>query len=171
MQDEQERINFAYDIVKQKLLESADRNVRNKDKKAKESHIDVDDRVMVKYVKNKPGDNKLSPRFSGPFRVTARKSPTVFKIKNLITGKITEAHIENCKIVKEKLADLSEFPNARLPLQEPAHDQNSHSPQENNTKTNTQHSDQVTAKTKQAEIPDLTQNRRVTRAMIHADNS
>ena len=171
LKDEQERIKFAYDIVRQRLLESADRQVRTKDKKAKEAHIDVDDRVMVKYVKSRPGDNKLSPRFSGPYRVTAKKSPTVFKLKNLTTGKISEAHIENCKIVKERLADLIEFPNARLPLQEPETQPNAITPTDNDTQTHTL----TPAKSKLTTQPRIhtntthNPNRRLTRAMTDRD--
>ena len=41
------------------------------------------------------------------------------KLKNLINNKVTEAHVENLKLVKEGVAPLDVFPNARLPLQDP----------------------------------------------------
>ena len=115
--DEKQRSKLAYEIVQSKLLEAADRNIRVSEKKAKDCKIDTDDRVYVKYVKHKKGDNKLTPKFAGPFRVLSRKSPSVFKLKNLVTNKITEAHAENLKLVKEQFAPLDVFPNARLPLQ------------------------------------------------------
>ena len=69
IRDDIHRAKIAYDIIKEKLLESADRNLRYKDKHPHDNKICVDDRVYIKYVKNKPGDNKLSPRFSCPFQV------------------------------------------------------------------------------------------------------
>ena len=117
--DERERAKAAYDIVKAKLLEAADRSARTTEKRAKACKIKVDDRVYVKYVRHKAGDNKLTPKFSGPFRVLSQKSPFVFKLKNLITNKVTEAHAENLKLVRENEAPLDLFPNARLPLQDP----------------------------------------------------
>ena len=171
LKDEQERIKFAYDIVKQRLLESADRQIRSKDKKAKECQIDIDDRVMVKYVRNKPTDNKLSPRFSGPYRVMSKKSPTVFKLKNLINGKISEAHIENCKIVKERLADLSEFPSARLPLHDLGTSQNTDIATDN-TQTDTQPNTALSAQKQQTPQGPAPPNpdRRITRALTHKNS-
>ena len=116
--DEKERARISYDIMRTKLLEAADRNARVTEKKAKTNKIDTDDRVYIKYVKNKKGDNKLSPKFTGPFRVLSRKSPSVYKLKNLTNNKIIEAHVENLKLVKEEYAPLDIFPNARLPLQD-----------------------------------------------------
>lgn len=116
--EEKERAKAAYDIVKSKLLEAADRNARENAKKAKSSKIAVDQRVYIKYIKKKKGDNKLSPRFDGPFRVISQKSPHVFKLKNLTNNKVIEAHVENMKIVQEDVAPLDIFPTARLPLQD-----------------------------------------------------
>ena len=117
--DEKERAKAAFEIVREKLLEAADRSARTTEKKAKACKIKVDDRVYVRYVRHKKGDNKLTPKFSGPFRVISQKSPSVFKLKNLINNKVTEAHVENLKLVKEDIAPLDIFPNARLPLQDP----------------------------------------------------
>ena len=117
--DEKERAKAAFEIVKGKLLEAADRSARTTEKKAKACKIKVDDRVYLRYVRHKKGDNKLTPKFSGPFRVLSQKSPSVFKLKNLINNKVTEAHVENLKLVKEDVAPLEVFPQARLPLQDP----------------------------------------------------
>ena len=117
VRDDVQRARVAYEIVKEKLLESADRQIRYKDKKSHDNKICVDDRVFIKYVKNKPGDNKLSPKFTGPFRIISQKSPSVFKLKNLSNGKESEAHVENMKVVKERFASLHDFPRARLPFQ------------------------------------------------------
>ena len=122
IRDDIHRSKIAYDIIKGKLLESADRNLRYKDKYSHDNKISVDDRVYIKYVKNKPGDNKLSPRFSGPFRVISQKSPSIFKLKNLLNKKEVECHVENMKLVKERFASLQDFPRARLPFQEPETD-------------------------------------------------
>ena len=119
IRDDMQRAKIAYDIVKGKLLESADRQLREGMKKVHDNKICVDDRVYIKYVKNKPGDNKLSPKFTGPFRVISQKSPTVFKLKNLTNNKEMECHVENMKLVKERLAPLEDFPQARLPFQWP----------------------------------------------------
>ena len=114
-----QRAKIAYDIVKEKLLESADRQLRDNMKKAHDNKICVDDRVYIKYVKNKAGDNKLSPKFTGPFRVLSQKSPSLFKLKNLSNNKEIECHVENMKLVKERFAPLQDFPQARLPFQWP----------------------------------------------------
>ena len=108
-----------YDIVRNKLIESADRQVIQRDKKAKDNRVNIDDRVFVKKVRNKPGDNKLSERFRGPYRVLSQKSPTVFRLKELQTNKEIEAHVENLKIVKERDVSLEIVPQARIPLQSP----------------------------------------------------
>ena len=134
--DEKQRAKASYDIVKEKLLEAADRNVRQLDKKAKASKIDVDDRVYIKYVKKQKGDNKLSPKFTGPFRVLSRKSPSVFKLQNLNNKKIIEAHIENLKLVKEQYAPLDQFPTARMPLQNLEDDPSDPPPPENTVEPN-----------------------------------
>ena len=119
IRDDMQRAKIAYDIVKEKLLESADRQIRDNMKKAHDNKICVDDRVYIKYVKNKAGDNKLSPKFTGPFRVLSQKSPSIFKLKNLSNNKEIECHVENMKIVKERFAPLQDFPQARLPFQWP----------------------------------------------------
>ena len=46
----------------------------------------------------------------------AQKSPSVFKLKHIVTGKQIETHIENLKIVKESEAQLEDIPQARIPL-------------------------------------------------------
>ena len=71
---------------------------------------------MIRKIKNSPGDNKLSPKFRGPYRVISQKSPSVFRVKEIATSKELEVHSDNCKLVRERFADLAEFPDARLPL-------------------------------------------------------
>ena len=111
-----QRSRVTYKLIRENLLDSTDRQVRSKNKAAKDNKIRVDMRVMTRYIKNKPGDNKFSPRFNGPFRVISQKTPTVFRLKNLVNNKEIEAHVENLKIVPERIASLTEFPQARLPL-------------------------------------------------------
>merc|ERR1712074_253196 len=111
-----ERSRHTYEIIKANLLENTDRQLTKKNKKAAPVKIDVDDRVMIRKIKNSPGDNKLSPKFRGPYRVLSQKSPSIFRVKEIATSKELEVHSDNCKLVCERFADLTEFPDARLPL-------------------------------------------------------
>merc|ERR1712074_246791 len=111
-----ERSRHTYEIIKANLLENTDRQLTKKNKNAAPVKIDVDDRVMIRKIKNSPGDNKLSPKFRGPYRVLSQKSPSIFCVKEIATSKELEVHSDNCKLVRERFADLAEFPDARLPL-------------------------------------------------------
>ena len=105
-----------YDLVRERLLTAADRQCRLKDKSAHSSRVQIDDRVYIRFIKNTKGQSKLCQRWTGPYRVLAQKSPSVFKLRHIVTGKQIETHIENLKIVKESEAQLEEIPQARTPL-------------------------------------------------------
>ena len=105
-----------YDLVRERLLMAADRQCRQKDKSAHSSRVQIDDRVYIRFIKNKKGQSKLCQRWTGPYRILAQKSPSVFKLRHIVTGKLIETHIENLKIVKESEAQLEEIPQARTPL-------------------------------------------------------
>ena len=118
MESSTEKWKATYDIVRGNLMEASDRRIQYQQKKAHECKIKIDDRVFIKKVRNSPGDNKLTQKWLGPFRVLTQKSPTVFSLKNLTNNKIVQAHVENIKIIKERWATIEEVPNARLPFQE-----------------------------------------------------
>ena len=108
------------EIVKQKLLEAADINCRKRQKVCKEKQLNVGDRVFIRRIQKK-GESKLIPRWKGPYRILERKSPNVYRIKCVTSGKTTDQHIENIKssvIARESEIPLDECPNARLPFQE-----------------------------------------------------
>ena len=112
-----ERQRQVYEIIRERLLASADRQIRYKDKTARPVRVKIDDRVYIKLVKNKKGQSKLTARWVGPYRVLTQKSPSVFKLKHIGTGKIIETHVENMKVILENIAPLQEVPQARTPLQ------------------------------------------------------
>lgn len=59
------------------------------------------DRVFLRSTP-KPGlSRKLQALWQGPFRVVERKSPVVFKIKSLASGRTRTAHLENIRRVEE----------------------------------------------------------------------
>ena len=116
IKDELERRRQVYDLIRERLLTAADRQCRYKDKSARSSTVQIDDRVYIRFVKNTKGQSKLCQRWTGPYRVLAQKSPSVFKLKHIVTGKLIETHIENLKIVRESEAQLEEIPQARIPL-------------------------------------------------------
>ena len=105
-----------YDLVRERLLTAADRQCRNRDRHARSSRVQIDDRVYIRFIKNKKGQSKLCQRWTGPYRVLAQKSPSVFQLRHIVTGKQIETHIENLKIVRESEAQLNEIPQARTPL-------------------------------------------------------
>ena len=107
------------ELVKEKLLEAADENCRQVQKKCKERTLQIDDRVFLRRIQKK-GESKLVPRWKGPFRILAQKNPGVYKLKELLTGKVTEQHIENIKngtliMARESEIPLNECPQARKP--------------------------------------------------------
>ena len=116
IKDELLRQRAVYDLVRERLLTAADRQCRYKDKSEHPSRVQIDDRVYIRFIKNKKGQSKLCQRWTGPYRVLAQKSPSVFKLKHIVTGKQIETHIENLKIVKESEAQLEDIPQARMPL-------------------------------------------------------
>ena len=79
----------------------------------------MDDRVFIKKIRNQKGHNKLTEKFKGPYRVVSQKSPTVFRLKDLNTGKESEVHTELIKIVKQRHISLEEAPDASNPFPEP----------------------------------------------------
>ena len=118
-QERQRRENFVLEKVKEKLLESADRNCRQRAKKCKEKTLKIDDRVFIKNIQKK-GQSKLIPKWQGPYRIMSQKNPGVYKLKDLRTGKVCEHHIENIKekviMARESEVPLEECPEARLPF-------------------------------------------------------
>ena len=118
-QERQKREHFVLTKVKEKLLEEADRSARIRQKKCKDKTLRLDDRVFIKRIQKK-GESKLVPKWRGPFRVIQQKSPSVYKLKDLCTGKITEQHIENISqkviIARESEVPLNDCPKARLPF-------------------------------------------------------
>ena len=121
-QERQRREHVILQQVKDKLLETADRSARRRQKTCKEKTLKVDDRVFIKRFQ-KVGESKLINKWRGPYRIIAQKSPAVYKLKELATGKITEQHIENIKekviMARESEIPDGECPAARLPFPEP----------------------------------------------------
>ena len=118
-QERQRREHQVMELVKEKLLEAADENCRQVQKKCKERTLQIDDRVFLRRIQKK-GESKLVPRWKGPFRILAQKNPGVYKLKELLTGKVTEQHIENIKngtliMARESEIPLNECPQARKP--------------------------------------------------------
>ena len=119
IQDLTHRWQHIYKLVKAKLLEAADRQITDADRKAVLPKVDIEDRVFIKKFRNAKGDGKLTQKFLGPYRVIAQKSPSTFRLKCLATNKEVNIHLENMKIVKERLASLQDVPVARSPFAEP----------------------------------------------------
>ena len=71
---------------------------------------------MSNSSKIKKGQGKLSPKWFGPFRVLSQLSPSGFKVRHILSGKIKTVHPENMKIVAEESAPLDMVPQARIPL-------------------------------------------------------
>ena len=117
----QRREHIVMEVVKQKLLEAADANGRSRQKHCKEKTLAIDDRVFCRRIQKK-NESKLIPKWQGPYRILAQKNPGVYKLKNILTGKISECHIENIKnqtiMARESEIPLSECPAARLPYPE-----------------------------------------------------
>ena len=118
-QERQRREHQVMELVKEKLLEAADENCRQVQKKCKEKTLQIDDRVFLRRIQKK-GESKLVPRWKGPFRILAQKTPNVYKLKDLLTGKVMEQHIENIKnekiiMARESEIPLHECPQARKP--------------------------------------------------------
>ena len=120
-QERQRREHFVLQKVKEKLLESADKNSRRRAKYCKEKTLKVDDRVFIKNIQKK-GQSKLIPKWQGPYRIISQKNPGVYKLKCLRSGKTSEHHIENIKekvlMAREAEIPLEDCPQARLPFPE-----------------------------------------------------
>ena len=84
-QERQRRESYVMEMVKARLLEAADQNCHQVLKKSKERTLRVDDRVFVRRYQKK-GESKLIPRWRGPYRIIAQKTPGVYKLKDLTTG-------------------------------------------------------------------------------------
>jgi len=122
-QERQKREFFVLNKVKEKLLEAADRNCRQRAKHCKDKTLKVDDRVFLRRQQKK-GESKLVARWQGPYRILTQVSPNVYKMKCLKTAKVTTQHIENLKekvlVARESEIPLSQCPQARLPFPEEA---------------------------------------------------
>ena len=118
-QGRQKREHFVMESVKEKLLEAADRNCRQRAKHCKEKTLQVEDRVFIRRIQKK-NESKLIPKWQGPYRILSQKNPGVYKLKDLKTGKVSEVHIENIKerviMARESEIPLIECPEARLPF-------------------------------------------------------
>merc|ERR1712198_725347 len=116
--DRQNREHFVMKTVKEKLLDAADRQCRKRAKHCKEKNLNMNDRVFIKRIQKK-GESKLVPKWQGPYRVICRKSPNVYKLKDLRTNKMTTQHIENIServiLAGENELPLAECPDARRP--------------------------------------------------------
>ena len=101
-------------------MEAIDENCHQVQRKYKEKILQIDDRVFIRRIQKK-GESKLIAPWQGPYRVIAQKNPGVYKLKEILTGKVTEQHIENIKskkliMAREAEIPLSECPRARLPF-------------------------------------------------------
>ena len=118
-QGRQKREHFVMESIKEKLLEAADRNCRQRAKHCKEKTLQVEDRVFIRRIQKK-NESKLIPKWQGPYRILSQKNPGVYKLKDLKTGKVSEVHIENIKekviMARESEIPLVECPEARLPF-------------------------------------------------------
>ena len=112
------RRKVVYDIVRERLIESTEAGIRQRDKTAKQNKICMDDRVYIRKIRNQKGHNKLTQKFVGPYRVVSQKSPTVFKLRNLIDGKDKDVHTELIKIVKQRDVTPEEAPGSDSPFPE-----------------------------------------------------
>ena len=117
-QERQRREHYVLEVVKEKLLEAADEQCRQTNKKCSEKTLNIDDRVFIRRQQKK-GESKLVEKWKGPFRILSQKNPGVYKLKDLRTGKVSEIHIENIKqkvlMARESEIPLEECPTARLP--------------------------------------------------------
>ena len=117
-EEQLERRKVLYDIVKERLIESTEAGIRQRDKSARQNKINMDDRVYIKKIRNQKGHNKLTQKFVGPYRVISQKSPTVFKLRNLVDGKDKDVHTELIKIVKQRDVTPEEAPGSNSPFPE-----------------------------------------------------
>ena len=117
--ERQRREHYVLEKVKEKLLEAADEQCRQVQKKCSNKTLQIDDRVFIKKQKLK-GDNKLTAKWQGPYRILSQKNPGVYKLKDIKSGKVSEHHIENIKskllMARESEIPLEECANARLPF-------------------------------------------------------
>ena len=116
--ERQRREHMVLQKVKARLEETTDKNIRKRARKCKDKSLKIGDRVFIKYMKKK-GETKLSPKWQGPYRVLEQKNPSVYKLKDLRSGKTSEQHIENMKnqvIAREAEVPLAECPLARIPF-------------------------------------------------------
>merc|ERR1712055_1107203 len=77
-QERQRREHYVLEVVKEKLLEAADEQCRQRQKKCSEKTLNVDDRVFIRRQQKK-GESKLVEKWKGPFRILSQKNPGVYK--------------------------------------------------------------------------------------------
>ena len=67
---------------------------------SKATYVKVVDRVYIRSMKNKKGQNKLCQRWIGPYKVLAQKSlfHVILQLRNQVTGKQIHTHIGDLKI-------------------------------------------------------------------------
>ena len=75
--------------------------------------VKVGDRVFLKYNPKRTENKKLQPIFYGPYRVIARKSDVVVRVRNLRNNKEVTVHTDKIKILHEDNVSMSEFPLVR----------------------------------------------------------
>merc|ERR1712121_72945 len=71
--ERQRREHYVLEKVKEKLLEAADEQCRQVQKKCSNKTLQIDDRVFIKKQKLK-GDNKLTAKWQGPYRILSQKN-------------------------------------------------------------------------------------------------
>ena len=94
-------------------LEEGREEMERYQKPSKVKQVKVGDRVFLKHTPKRNENKKLQPIFDGPYRVIARKSDVVVRVRNLGNNKEVPVHIDKIKILHEDNVSMSEFPSVR----------------------------------------------------------
>ena len=90
-------------------LEEGREEMERYQKPSKIKQVKVGDRVFLRYNPKRTENKKLQPIFDGPYRVIAKKSDVVVKVKNLRNNKEVTVHADKIKILHENNVSMSEF--------------------------------------------------------------
>ncbi len=74
-----------------------------KHKKAKTFNVDIGDLVMTKIHVPLAGSSKLSPKFTGPYKIIDKDTGNKYKFQDLETYEVSIRHADDLKITSMKL--------------------------------------------------------------------
>ncbi|CAN0274200.1 unnamed protein product, partial [Scytosiphon promiscuus] len=82
---------------------------RRRESKGNLPNFAVGDYVLMARVRSPGKNSKMMSTWTGPWRVTNAPSPHVYQVQDIVSGKVTTAHVARLKFYKDSSLGITEY--------------------------------------------------------------